>query len=56
MGKSGRPVDQSAMKAKRRLAKRLLDEGLAPKMVARQLGASDTWIYRVRQELQAGVK
>jgi DNA invertase Pin-like site-specific DNA recombinase len=53
MGKKGQPVNQAALDAKRELAKRLLDQGLPPRMVARQLGASSTWIYKVRQEVQA---
>ncbi len=55
MGKKGQPVNHAAMDAKRQLAKRLLDQGLPPRMVARQLGASTTWIYKVRQEFQGTI-
>jgi DNA invertase Pin-like site-specific DNA recombinase len=51
MGKKGQPVDGAAMEEKRQLAKRLLERGLPPRTVARQLGASNSWIYRVRQEI-----
>jgi transposase-like protein len=51
MGKKGQPMDREANAARRRLAKRLLDQGLAPRIVARQLGVSPTWIYKFRQQL-----
>ncbi len=50
MGKGGQPVDRSAIDAKRQLAQRLLSQGLPPRMVALQLGASTTWIYKIRQQ------
>jgi hypothetical protein len=50
MGKMGQPIDREAMEAKRIMAVRLLDQGIAPAMVRRQLGVSKTWIYKIRQE------
>jgi transposase len=44
-------MDTRASTERRQLAKRLLGQGLRPKMVAKQLGVSPSWIYAVRQEL-----
>lgn len=51
MGKSGQPVDRAALDEKRQLAKRLLSQGLPPRVVALQLGASTTWIYKIRAQV-----
>ena len=50
MGKMGQPTDRDAMEAKRAVAVRLLNQGVAPSMVRQQLQVSKTWIYKVRQE------
>lgn len=50
MGKMGQPTDRDAMEAKRAVAVRLLDQGIAPSVVRQQLRVSKTWIYKVRQE------
>jgi hypothetical protein len=50
MGKMGQPTDPDAMEAKRVMAMRLLNQGIAPSMVRQQLRVSKTWIYKVRQE------
>jgi hypothetical protein len=54
VGKRAQPTDDAAMNAKRELAKRLLDKGVAPAAVMRELGMSKSWIYRVRAEAQPG--
>lgn len=53
MGKAGGPRDAAAWQEKRQLAKRLLARGVPAPVVARQLGASKSWIQRVQQELAA---
>ena len=53
MGKKGQPMDIKATAERRQLAQRLLSQGLRPKIVAKQLGVSPSWIYAVRQELSA---
>lgn len=50
MGKMGQPTDREAMDAKRAVAVRLLNQGIAPSVVRQQLQVSKTWIYKVRQE------
>ncbi|GAC1324053.1 MAG: hypothetical protein NVS2B16_15810 [Chloroflexota bacterium] len=50
MGKAGGPRDAAAWLEKRQLAKRLLARGVPAPVVARQLGASKSWIQRVQQE------
>lgn len=49
MGSTGKPVDQKAEKEKRKLACRLLEQGIPPRAVARQCGRSYAWIYQVRK-------
>ena len=51
MGKAGGPRDAAAWQEKRVLAKRLLARGVPAPVVARQLGASKSWIQRVQQEM-----
>jgi hypothetical protein len=50
MGKMGQPTDRDAMEAKRIMAVRLLNQGIAPSVVRQQLRVSKTWIYKIRQE------
>jgi hypothetical protein len=51
MGKPGQPVDGKAEKARRKLARQLLDRGLPPRTVARQCGRSYSWVYQLRKEI-----
>lgn len=53
MGKAGGPRDAAAWHEKRQLAKRLLASGVPVATVARQLGASKSWVQRVQQETAA---
>ncbi|PZS00206.1 MAG: hypothetical protein DLM70_14055 [Chloroflexi bacterium] len=50
MGKPGQPDDRSAWEAKHQRAIKLLEMGYSQTVVARNLGASRTWVNRVYQE------
>ncbi|MGI8826237.1 MAG: hypothetical protein ACR2JC_11445 [Chloroflexota bacterium] len=52
MGKAGGPRDAAAWQEKREIAKRLLGRGVPSPMIARQLGASKSWIQRIQQEMR----
>jgi len=49
---TGGPRDSNVWREKREIAKQLLARGLPASMVARQLGASRSWIQRVQQEMR----